>query len=146
MIVTSKPLRLPPDRRKCSVEHERGQAVRLNFDTMLYSRDDDFDAEAWRDSLDSAKSVVNRPTLDGVLAMIPETASIPKNDVIQKLRDKGIGKKRARAFIDELTSASGPIYEWRITPSETPTPTPTATPRVTPTPRPRPTPYPRPTP
>jgi hypothetical protein len=32
-------------------------AVRLDFDTMLYSRDDDFDMEQWRDSL----TVQNRP-------------------------------------------------------------------------------------
>jgi hypothetical protein len=89
-------------------------AVRLDFDTMLYSRDDDFDAEEWRDSLDNAKSVADKLTLDGVLAMVPETASVPKNNVIQTLRDKGIGEKRARKFLGEHISASGPIYEWRI--------------------------------
>lgn len=89
-------------------------AVRLNFDTMLYSRDDDFDVEEWRDSLDKAKSVADKLTLDGVFAMIPETASIPKNTVIQKLQDKGIGEKKARAFLDGHKSASGPIYEWHI--------------------------------
>jgi hypothetical protein len=46
--------------------------------------------------------------------MLPETGTTPKNPVIDKLRDKGIGEKKTRAFLDEHTSASGPIYEWRI--------------------------------
>jgi len=50
----------------------------------------------------------------GIEPAFPETASIPKSDVIQKPRDKGIGEKRARTFLDAHTSASGPIYEWRI--------------------------------
>ena len=89
-------------------------AVRLDFDTMLYSRDDDFDVEQWRDSLDSAKSPADRLTLDAVLTMLPEAVSTAKNTVIEKLQDKGIGEKKARAFLDEHTSLNGPIYEWRV--------------------------------
>jgi hypothetical protein len=81
---------------------------------MLYSRDDDFDVDEWRDSLDTAKSAADKLTLDVVLAMLPETDSTPKNAVIEKLRDKGIGEKKGRAFLDEHTSPSGPIYEWHI--------------------------------
>ena len=89
-------------------------AVRLDFDTMLYSRDDDFDVDEWRDALDSAKSAADKLTMDMVLALLPETGSKLKNAVIETLRDKGIGEKRIRAFLDEHTSASGPIHEWRI--------------------------------
>jgi hypothetical protein len=89
-------------------------AARLDFETMLYSRDDDFDVDQWRDSLDTARSAAGKLTLDVVLAMLPETDSTPKNAVIENLRDKGIGEKKARAFLDEHTSPSGPIYEWRI--------------------------------
>jgi len=89
-------------------------AVRLDFDTMLYSRDDDFDVEQWRDSLDSAKSPADRLTLDAVLTMLPEAVSTAKNTVIEKLQDKGIGEKKARAILDEYTSLNGPIYEWRV--------------------------------
>jgi hypothetical protein len=100
---------------KCSnfVEFEPF-AVRLNFDTMLYSRDDDFDMDEWRQALDSTKSRTHNLTLDMVFASLPETASTPKRAIIDHLRDKGIGEKKIRAFLDQHTSNNGPIYEWRF--------------------------------
>jgi hypothetical protein len=89
-------------------------AVRLDFDTMLYSRDDDFDVDEWRDSLDGAKSTTDKLTLNGILCQLPETGSIAKNVVIQHFRDEGVGEKKARAFLDQSTTPTGPIYEWRI--------------------------------
>jgi hypothetical protein len=89
-------------------------AVRLDFETMLYSRDEDFDVQQWRDALDGTKSNADKLTLDAVFALVPETESTPKNMVIEKLRDKGIGEKKVRAFLDENTSPNGPIYEWRV--------------------------------
>jgi hypothetical protein len=46
--------------------------------------------------------------------MLPETGGTPKNTALQTLRDKGIGEKRARKFLDEHTSLDGPLYEWHI--------------------------------
>jgi hypothetical protein len=89
-------------------------AVRMDFDTMLYSRDDEFDVDEWRNALDNAKSSANKLTLDTLLALLPETSSTPKKTIIERLRDKGIGEKKIRVFLKEHTSDSGPIYEWRI--------------------------------
>jgi hypothetical protein len=89
-------------------------AVRLDFDTMLYSRDDDFDLEQWRESLDNARSTTEKLTLDAIVGMLPETGSAPKKCVIEKIKDKGVGEKKARAFLDQCTTSNGPIYEWRI--------------------------------
>jgi len=100
---------------KCSNFTEfRPFAVRLDSDTMLYSRDDKFDVDEWRDALESTKSKAHTLTLDTVLALLPETDSIPKKRIIDQLRDKGVGEKKIRAFLNEHTSESGPIYEWRI--------------------------------
>jgi len=46
--------------------------------------------------------------------MLPDAVSTPKNTVIEKFQEKGIGEKKARTFLDEHTSLDGPIYEWRI--------------------------------
>ena len=56
-------------------------AVRLDFDTMLYSRDDDFNVDDWRDSLDNAKSVAQL-TLD-TISLLPECEQT-KNAVIKR--------------------------------------------------------------
>jgi hypothetical protein len=34
--------------------------------------------------------------------------------VIERLRDKGIGEKRSRAFISAILAPSGPVHEWHI--------------------------------
>jgi hypothetical protein len=52
--------------------------VRLDFDMMLYSRDDAFDVEQWRDSLESAKSTVDKLMLDSLLAILAEIGTMPK--------------------------------------------------------------------
>ena len=99
---------------KCSnaVEFEPF-AVRLDPETMLYERDADFDFDAWRESLESPESNTVKLTLVMVPALLPEIGSMPKNRVIEKLRDQG-GEKKARTFLAEQTTATGPIHEWKI--------------------------------
>ena len=53
-------------------------------------------------------------SVDLILDLLPVIGSIPKADVIERLRDKGIGERRSRLFIAEHLAPSGPIYEWRI--------------------------------
>ncbi len=89
-------------------------AARLDFDTMTYFRDDDFDVDEWRESLDSAKSGGDKLTLEGVLALLPETGSVEKKLLIENLQDKGIGEKKIRRVLKANTSPTGPIYDWHI--------------------------------
>lgn len=99
---------------KCSNSAEfEPFAARLNLETMLYERDPNFDFDDWRDALDSPQTSADKLTLDTVLALLPTSGSTPKNPIIERLRDKGIGEKKARAFLDQHTAANGPLYEWR---------------------------------
>ncbi len=100
---------------KCSNSREfEPFAARLDEDTMLYQREEDFDFEEWRRSLESSKKDVDKPTLDMVIALLPLTGSILKAVIIERLRDKGIGEKRARAFISTILAPHGPIHEWHV--------------------------------
>ena len=100
---------------KCSNAKEfEPFAASLNEETMLYSRDEDFDFEAWHHSLDSGRGGPDKLTLDVVVEILPLTGSIPKDVVIERLRDKGIGEKRSRAFISAVLAPLGPLHEWHI--------------------------------
>jgi len=52
---------------------------------MLYSRDNDFDVDEWRNSLESARSSTDKLTLDTIFAFLPGTGSMPKNTLIEKV-------------------------------------------------------------
>ena len=100
---------------KCSNSPEfEPFAVRLNTETMLYERDEAFDVDEWRASLDSQPKNGFNLTLDAVLSLLPEKGSVSKITVIQQLQDKEIGVKKARKFPDDHTVDDGPIYEWRL--------------------------------
>jgi AAA domain len=100
---------------KCSNAKEfKPFAATLDEETMLYSRDEDFDFDAWQHSLDSGRGGADKLTLDVVLDVLPLTGSIPKADVIERLRDKGIGEKRSRAFLGAILAPLGPVHEWHI--------------------------------
>jgi hypothetical protein len=49
-----------------------------------------------------------------ILDMLPSNGSIPKNIVVERLRAKGIGEKRARTFLSDNLAPMGPIHEWHI--------------------------------
>jgi hypothetical protein len=66
---------------------------------MLYSRDEEFDLDAWQHSLASPRGGADKLNIDVVFDLLPLTGSIPKAVVIERLRDKGIGEKRSRDFI-----------------------------------------------
>jgi hypothetical protein len=70
--------------------------------------------EAWHHSIQSPRAGAGKLSLEMVLDLLPVTGSIPKVDVIEQLRDKGIGEKRSRPFIAQHLAPSGPIYEWHI--------------------------------
>jgi hypothetical protein len=99
---------------KCSNSREfEPFAARLDEQTMLYERVDDFDFEGWRHSLESS-SGGEKLTLDVLLDLLPLTGSVPKAVVIERLRDRGIGEKRSRAFISAMLAPLGPVHEWHI--------------------------------
>lgn len=69
----------------------------LNTETMLYELVEDFDFDAWRESLESGGQ--KRPTTDKLVALIHEAGGLEKNDAIAKLQAGGIGKHMARDLI-----------------------------------------------
>ena len=73
-----------------------------------------FDLDAWQHSLESPRGRTDKLTLDLILDLLPATGSIPKADVIERLKDKGIGERRSRPFITEHLAPVGPVHEWRI--------------------------------
>jgi hypothetical protein len=101
---------------KCSNSREfEPFAARLDADTMLYHRDEDFDFDEWRQSLEPPKrGAPKKPTLEMLLEILPLEGSISKAVVLERFRDKEISEKRARGFIDSVLFPHGPIYEWRI--------------------------------
>jgi AAA domain len=100
---------------KCSNAREfEPFAAELDDVTMLYRLKEDFDFDAWQHSLESPRGGVEKLGVDIILDLLPVTGSIPKSDVIERLRGKGIGEKRSRPFIAEHLAPPGPIYEWRI--------------------------------
>ena len=100
---------------KCSNAKEfEPFAATLDGETMLYSRDEDFDFDAWQRSLESTRGGADKLNLDVVLDILPPTGSIPKAFVIERLRDKGIGEKRSREFISAILAPLGPVHEWHI--------------------------------
>jgi hypothetical protein len=100
---------------KCSNAKEfEPFAATLDEEAMLYSLDDDFDFGEWQQSLDSGRSGAKKLTLELILDLLPLNGSIPKAVVIERLRDKGIGGKRTRAFISANLAPLGVVHEWHI--------------------------------
>ena len=100
---------------KCSNAKEfEPFAATLDEETMLYRRDEDFDFDAWQRSLESARTGGDKLSIDVVIDLLPLNGSIPKAVVIERLRDKGIGEKRSRAFISANLAPLGPVHEWHI--------------------------------
>jgi AAA domain-containing protein len=100
---------------KCSNAQEfEPFAATLDQETMLYDRYEDFDFDAWQRSLESRRDAADKLTLDLILDLLPEIGSIPKVHVIERLRDKGIGEKRSRAFLGTILMPQGPVHEWHI--------------------------------
>ena len=100
---------------KCSNAREfEPFAATLDQQNMLYRRDENFDFDTWQHSLESPRGAAEKLSVEIVLDLLPQTGSIPKAQVIERLRDKGIGEKRSRAFISTILAPSGPVHEWRI--------------------------------
>jgi hypothetical protein len=100
---------------KCSNAREfEPFAATLDDQTMLYRLNEDFDLESWQHSLESPRTGAEKLNVEIVFDLLPATDSIPKADVIERLRDKGIGERRSRPFIAEHLAPSGPLHEWRI--------------------------------
>jgi hypothetical protein len=100
---------------KCSNAQEfEPFAAALDEKTMLYRRDEGFDLDAWQRSLESPRGGAEKLSVEIIVNLLPVGGSIPKTQVIERLRDKGIGEKRSRAFISGNLAPSGPIHEWHI--------------------------------
>jgi hypothetical protein len=71
--------------------------ARLNPDTMLYELVQEFDFDAWRDSLSAERE---KPTTDIVLKVLRDAGGgLSKNETVLRLQNAGIGKHTARALI-----------------------------------------------
>jgi hypothetical protein len=100
---------------KCSNAREfETFAAELDDETMVYRLKEDFDLDAWQRGLESSRGGAEKLTVNVILDLLPVTGSIPKAEVIERLRDKGIGERRSRPFIAEHLAPSSPIHEWRI--------------------------------
>ena len=100
-------------------------AARLNFDTMHYARDDDFDMGSWRDEVSSdghrkRGRAIPPGTEEDFYDLTPlgGSGAIEKNLLIQKAGDdsrgqKRIGEKRSRAYLTDLID-KGRLFEWRV--------------------------------
>lgn len=100
---------------KCSNAREfEPFAAQLDDETMLYRLKEEFDFDAWQRGLESPRGRTGKLTVETVVNLLPIGGSIPKPQVIESLREKGIGEKRSRAFINTILAPSGPVHEWRI--------------------------------
>jgi hypothetical protein len=100
---------------KCSNAKEfEPFAAELDDETMLYRRKEDFDFDTWQQSLETSHGGIEKLNVDTILDLLPATGSIPKAEVIERLRDRRIGERRSRPFIAQHLAPSGPFHEWRI--------------------------------
>jgi hypothetical protein len=89
-------------------------APRLDDETMLYERVEDFDLDEWKLSLESSRDVNTKPTTETLLDLLPPNGSLPKAGIIERLRDKGVSEKKSRVFISTVLAPSGPVHGWYI--------------------------------
>jgi hypothetical protein len=100
-------------------------AAEIDFDTLLYSRDDDFDMQNWQNEIirkgtGTGRTTPCKGTIEDLFHLIPPTGSIERNVLIQKagdpkMGDQRIGRDRAKAFLTELLSEKPPrVFEWRF--------------------------------
>ena len=69
----------------------------------------------WQQSLEPHRHESPKPNLEMVLRLLPSAGSVPKSVIVEGIREKGIGEKRAMAFINTILAPSGgPVHEWRI--------------------------------
>ena len=66
------------------------------------------------DKVLSHRSEAAKADPDMLVNLLPLTGSISKAVILERFRDKDIGEKRARGFIDSVLSPNGPIHEWHI--------------------------------
>src|SRR5262249_30071907 len=73
---------------KCSNAREfEPFGAALDEETMLYRRDENFDLDAWQHSLESPRGGAEKLSVEMILSLLPATGSVPKADVIERLRD-----------------------------------------------------------
>jgi hypothetical protein len=89
-------------------------AARLDEATMLYQRDENFDLNAWRQSVETSRGATPKLTLEAVFEILPAYGSMLKSAVLERIRDRGIGEKKARVFIAENLAPIGAIHEWHV--------------------------------
>ena len=83
---------------KCNnYEEVEPLGARLNPDTLIYELVENFDFDAWRESLNAEKE---KPTTGKLTAILREAGGgLEKNDAIARLQAAGIGKHTARGLI-----------------------------------------------
>jgi len=99
-------------------------AARLDFETMHYTRDDDFDMEHWHVEVTGkgggggGRSMATKGTIEDLLSLIPPTDAIWQDELLASATDEARGEKRiaakkARMFLAQLIE-QGRAFEWPI--------------------------------
>ena len=82
--------------------------ARLNPDTLIYELVEDFDFEAWQDSLSTDR---DRPTTGKLTDILRDAGGgLEKNEAIARLQTAGVGKNSARSLIAQAV-ADGDVEE-----------------------------------
>jgi AAA domain/DnaB-like helicase N terminal domain len=80
-------------------------AARLSFDTMLYTRDDDFDIEAWQQEVASAKNTQKPPVQEALRELLKPGREYDKSQIATLImNDKGVASATAYRWIDQATA------------------------------------------
>jgi hypothetical protein len=89
-------------------------AARLNFETMLYDRDDDFDLEGWKQEVGTAREA--RMTPKDFPELLNRGQEYEKKQLVKILNEeKGIGKTYGYRIIDQATKSHGTLRRNKVT-------------------------------
>ena len=82
-------------------------AAKLNFETMLYAPDEDFDLEGWKEEIGTGREA--RVTPKDFRELLKRGQEYEKRQLVKILdEEKGVGKTYAYRMIDEAKSRGGP--------------------------------------
>lgn len=98
-------------------------AAQIDFDTLLYARDDDFDMQNWQNEITkkgtgAGRTTPTKGTIEDLFNLIPPTGTISQNLLLNTASDesrgeKKIAEKKARQFLAILIE-NGRAFTWHI--------------------------------
>ena len=109
---------------KCNNAQEfKPFAAQIDFDTLLYARDDDFDIQNWQNEITrkgtgTGRTTPTKGTIEDMFNLIPPTGSISQTLLLATATDESMGTKRlaekkARQFLAILIE-NGRAFPWYI--------------------------------